>query len=101
MSFPQVARFDECLRDLPIPVSFEEELRGSRSFKVAKVRYAHSRHIIHLLRLEKGSNQPPKVIKIYQTCKADASVELAKNALLPFCRRVEGGFNLLPVETYV
>ncbi|KAM7538443.1 hypothetical protein Aperf_G00000064096 [Anoplocephala perfoliata] len=88
MSFPQAARCEECLRDLPIPVSFEEELRGSRSFKVAKVR------------CEKGSDQPLKVVKIYQICKADASVELAKSALLPFCRRVERGFNLLPVETF-
>nr|CUU97355.1 hypothetical transcript [Hymenolepis microstoma] len=89
MSLPQVVRCEDCLRDLQGNVCFEEELRGSRSFKVVKVR------------CDKVTNRPRKVIKIYQIYKADISIELARNSLFPFSRKVDGGFNLLPVETFM
>ncbi|VDO03285.1 unnamed protein product [Rodentolepis nana] len=89
MSLPQVARCEDCLRDLQANVYFEEELRGSRSFKVVKVR------------CDKVINRPRKLIKIYQIYKADDSIELARNSLSPFSGKAEGGFNLLPVETFM
>ncbi|VDL62853.1 unnamed protein product [Hymenolepis diminuta] len=89
MSLPQVARCEDCLRDLQANVYFEEELRGSRSFKVAKVR------------CDKGITRPRKVMKIYQIYKLDPLIEQARDSLLPFCRKAVGGFNLLPVETFM
>lgn len=102
MSLPQVARCEDCLRDLQANVYFEEELRGSRSFKVAKVRYVDFEGFIFLsfpARCDKGITRPRKVMKIYQIYKMDPLIEQARDSLLPFCRKAAGGFNLLPVET--
>ncbi|KAL5110869.1 Phosphoinositide 3-kinase regulatory subunit 4 [Taenia crassiceps] len=82
---PQVAGCEECLQELQSWFSFEEELRGSRLFKVAKVRCVGDEW------------QSRKIVKVFPYSKA-TSIEDVRKAILPFCQWIEGAVNLLPLN---
>ncbi|CDS39711.1 phosphoinositide 3 kinase regulatory subunit 4 [Echinococcus multilocularis] len=86
VSSPQVVGCEECLHELQNCFTFEEELRGSRLFKVAKVRCMGSKW------------SPRKVVKVFPYTKATFSIENVRKAVLPFCQWIEGAVNLLPLN---
>ncbi|VDK37365.1 unnamed protein product [Taenia asiatica] len=81
---PQVVGCEECLHELQNWFTFEEELRGSRLFKVAKVRCVG------------GKWTSRKIVKVFPYSKATFSIENARKAVLPFCQWIEGAVNILP-----
>ncbi|KAH9282501.1 Phosphoinositide 3-kinase regulatory subunit 4 [Echinococcus granulosus] len=86
VSSPQVVGCEECLHELQNCFTFEEELRGSRLFKVAKVRCMGSKW------------SPRKVVKVFPYTKATFLIENVRKAVLPFCQWIEGAVNLLPLN---
>uniref|UniRef100_A0A5K3F786 non-specific serine/threonine protein kinase n=1 Tax=Mesocestoides corti TaxID=53468 RepID=A0A5K3F786_MESCO len=87
MTSSQVVGSEECLRELQSWLTFEEELSGSRLFKVAKARCLV------------GKRPSRKIVKIFAYTKATFSIETIRQTVMPFSRRIDGAVNLLPLNT--
>ncbi|TGZ69108.1 hypothetical protein CRM22_003908 [Opisthorchis felineus] len=80
---PPVISAEECLSDISGLVRVEEELFGSRLFKVAKAR-----------RVDDGSSQLV-VIKTFPSTRATQLLSDYRPLIKAYCRQITSGFNLL------
>ncbi|KAL7064668.1 hypothetical protein AAHC03_04617 [Spirometra sp. Aus1] len=83
----QMASCEECLQEFQVPLKVEEELFGSRLFKVAKVRSQDS------------GTSAPKIVKIFPYTKATFRIAEAQQTVLPFCKHIADAQNLLPITS--
>ncbi|BHF63741.1 phosphoinositide-3-kinase, regulatory subunit 4 [Sparganum proliferum] len=82
-----MASCEECLQEFQIPLKVEEELFGSRLFKVAKVGSPDS------------ETSAPKIVKIFPYTKATFRIAEAQQTVLPFCKHIANAQNLLPITS--
>ncbi|VDP91125.1 unnamed protein product [Echinostoma caproni] len=80
---PPLVNVEDCLSDMTNTVRFEEELSGSRLFKVAKAK-----------RIDDGSSQL-LVLKVFSSPNALQIFSAYRPLVQAYCRQIAGGHNLL------
>ncbi|THD22235.1 Phosphoinositide 3-kinase regulatory subunit 4 [Fasciola hepatica] len=86
---PPLVNVEDCLSDMTNTVRFEEELSGSRLFKVAKAK-----------RIDDGSSLL-LVLKIFSSPNALQVFTAYQPLVQAYCRQIPGGHNLLSFEVNI